>query len=274
VNSEDDPEARIRALEQPLSDQARSSELGGGQTGGDPAYLPPPTSDFSPPDYSTPAYGSQDYGTQPFGAQPYSSQQYGAQPYGTQQWGAQPYGMQPQKVSGGIPWLIFGMIAVAFIAVAGGIIVVMTKMAGVTAQDDSGVSSGGGTVDISIPAAPSVPSVEIPSMPSLPSIPAPPGAPNADPNVITGAPGQTVTFTGIDDNKTVACNDATVEINGIRNSVTITGHCAAVTVSGVENKITVDAADTIGVSGFDNVITYIAGEPQIDNAGTNTVQRG
>ena len=53
VNAEDDPEARIRALEQPLSDQARASELGGGQAGGDAAYLPPPTSPYSPPDYST-----------------------------------------------------------------------------------------------------------------------------------------------------------------------------------------------------------------------------
>src|SRR4029079_3162922 len=111
-------------------------------------------------------------------------------------------------------------------------------------------------------------------VPSAPNIPAPPGAPNADPNVITGAPGQTVPVTGIDGTQTVACNDATVTISGIRNTVTITGHCAEVVVSGVDNKVTVDAADKIGASGFDNVITYISGSPQIDNAGTNTVQQG
>jgi DUF3060 family protein len=271
VNPEDDPEARIRALEQPLSDQARSSELGGGQAGSDAAFLPPPTSAYTPPDYSAPAYGTPQYGSQPFGTQPYEAQQYGAQPYGTQQWGSQQWGAPPKKVSAGIPWLVFGLIAVVFVVIAAGVIIFMTRMTGVTAPDDSSVSSGGGSVDISIPPAPSIPSVEIPSMPN---IPAPPGVPNADPNVITGAPGQTVTVSGIDGNKTVACNDATVTISGIRNTVTITGHCVAVSVSGIENKITVDAADEIGASGFDNVVTYIAGAPQIDAVGSNTVQQG
>lgn len=270
MNPEEDPEARIRALEQPLSDQARSSELGGAQVGDDGAYLPPPASVDSPPGYDTPAYGDQ-YGTQPFGTPQYGAQQYGApqwdaQPYGTQQWGA------PQKKgSAGIPWLIFGLIAVVFVVIAAGVIVFVTKMAGVTAPDDSTVSSGGGSVDISIPSAPPIPSIDIPSMPS---IPAPPGAPNTEPTAITGAPGQTVTVSGIDENKTVACNDAIVSISGIRNTVTITGHCAEVSVSGIENKITVDAADKIGASGFDNVVTYIAGAPTVDVAGSNTVQQG
>ena len=93
MNAEDDPEARIRALEQPLSDQARASELGGGQAGGDAAYLPPPTSPYNPPDYSTQAYGAQPYGNQPYGTQPYGTQQpYGGAPYESQQYGAQPYG--------------------------------------------------------------------------------------------------------------------------------------------------------------------------------------
>ncbi|WNG93747.1 DUF3060 domain-containing protein [Mycobacterium sp. ITM-2016-00318] len=271
MNPEDDPEARIRALEQPLSDQARSSELGGGQAGGDTAYLPPPTSAYTPPDYSTPAYETQQYGAQPFATQPYGRQQYGAQPYGTSQWGAQPYGAPPQRVSGGIPWLVFGLIAVVFIAVAAGVIIFMTRTTSVTTPGDSSVSSGGGSVDIDIPSAPPMPPIEIPGMPD---IPAPPGAPNADPNVITGAPGQTVTISGIDENKTVACNDAAVTISGIRNTVTITGHCAEVSVSGIENKITVDAADKIGASGFDNVVSYISGTPQIDAVGSNTVQQG
>ena len=89
VSADDDPEARIRALEQPLSDQARASELGGGQAGGDAAYLPPPTSPYSPPDYSTQPYGAQPYGNQPYGTQPYDTQQpYGGVPYDSQQYGA------------------------------------------------------------------------------------------------------------------------------------------------------------------------------------------
>ena len=285
MSADDDPEARIRALEQPLSDQARISELGGGQAGGDAAYLPPPTSPYSPPDYSTQQYGAPTYGNQPYGTQPYGTQQqygdqqpYGGAPYETQQYGAQPYGTSygapPKKVSGGIPWLVFGLIAVVFIVGAAGAIIFMTKMTGVTAPDDSSVSSGGGSVDISIPAGPSIPSVEVPNVPSMPSLPGPSGLPNDEPNVLTGAPGQTITVSGIDENKTVACNDATVAVSGIRNTVNITGHCAAVTVSGISNIITVDAADSISASGFDNSVTYHSGAPQINSNESNPVQQG
>jgi hypothetical protein len=254
VNAEDDPEARIRALEQPLSDQARASELGGGRAGGDAAYLPPPTAPYSPPDYSTPAYGSAPYGAQPFGTQP--------------------YGAPPTKISGGIPWLVFGVIAVVFIAIGAGAIIAM-KMTAVSTPDDSRVSSGGGSIDISIPAGPSVeiPSVEVPNVPSVPTIPTP-VLPNNEPSVTIGAPGQTLSVSGIDEIKMVECNDATVAISGIRNTVTITGHCLEVSVSGFENIITVDAADSIGTSGFDNKVTYHSGSPQIDATDGNTVQQG
>ena len=258
MNPEDDPEARIRALEQPLTDQARASELGRSQSGGDTAYLPPPTAPYTPPDYNIPAYGSPPtYGTQQYGTQPYVTQQ-----YGTQQWDA-PYGSPLRKSSAGIPWVLFGVIAVVFLAAIGaGAVIWMTR----SAETGPGVSGGGGSINI-----PTVPSIEIPSMPS---IPAPPGSPDADPNVITGAPGQTVTVSGIDENKTVACNDATVTISGIRNTVNITGHCVSVSVSGIENIITVDIADTIGASGFDNKVTYHAGTPQIDATGSNVVEHG
>jgi hypothetical protein len=266
VNPEDDPEARIRALEQPLSNQAQASELGGGQAGGDTAYLPPPVSAYTPSDNQTPAYAQQ-YGTQPYGTQPYGTQQYGAE-----QWGAASYGAPPKKVSGGIPWVVFGLIAVVFIAVAAGAVIFMTKMTGVTTPDDSSVSSGGGSIDIDIPSAPSIPPIEIPNMPSIPAVPGAPAP--GDSNVITGTPGQTVTISGIDENKTVACNDATVTISGIRNTVNITGHCVGVSVSGIENNITVDAADKIGASGFDNKVTYHSGAPSVDAVGSNSVQQG
>jgi hypothetical protein len=267
VNPEDDPEARIRALEKPLTDQARASELGGGRSGSDTAYLPPPTAPYTS-DYTTPSYGTPPaYGTPPTYGSPsaYGNPPHGQQPYATQPYGF-PYGAPPRKISGGIPWVLFGPIAVVFIAIAGGIILYTTSTSRVTSPDDSSVSSGGGSIDI-----PSVPLIEIPS---VPSIPAPPGWAGADPDVLTGAPGQTVTVSGIDETKTVACNDATVEISGIRNTVNITGHCVKVVVSGIENVITVGVADTIGASGFDNRVTYHAGSPQVDAAGSNVVEQG
>lgn len=256
MNFEDDPEARIRALEQPLSDQARASELGGAQAASDAAYLPPPVSAYSPPNPSTPTYGTQDFGTQP---------------YGTQQWGTQQWGAAPTKVSGGIPWVIFGMIAVVILVISAGIIVFVTQMTG--APDDSSVPSGGGSIDITLGEPSPFPSVEIQQAPTVPGVPAP-VAPGADPNGTTAAPGQTVAVSGVDENKTVTCKGGDVSVSGIRNTVTIIGHCAQVAVSGIENNITVDAADKIGASGFDNKVTYHGGTPQIDASGSNTVQQG
>ncbi|RDH76968.1 DUF3060 domain-containing protein [Mycolicibacterium moriokaense] len=261
MNPDDDPEARIRALEQPLSQQAAASELGTAQPGGD-AYAPPPAPAYSPPGYSTPAYGSpppsgvQDYGS----AQPYT-QPYGAQPFD------QSYGQLPrQKSSGGIPWVVFGVIAVLFIGGLAAGAVVYTMSSG------SSGSGGGGSINV-----PTMPSIEIPSMPSLPSmpsVPAAPGAPSPGPEGLVAAPGQDVTVSGIDENKTVTCNEGSVNVSGIRNTVNITGHCSKITVSGINNVITVDAADTIGASGFDNQVTYHSGSPQIDASGSNTVSQG
>ena len=265
MNSEDDPEARIRELERGIANQAEASELGSGQGNTGNAYLPPPVPGYTPPDYNTPTYGStQPYGTQPYGEQPYSTQPYGTQPYGAQPYGTQPYGTQfpgpTRKVSGGIPWLVFGLIAIVLLAIAAGVVVFTTRMSGV---NDSG---GSGRIDFpSIPSIPSAPSVE------APSIPAAPGAPGADPNVISPAPGEQVTVSGIDENKTIACNDATINISGIRNTVNITGHCVKVSVSGISNVITVDNADGISASGFENRVTFHSGSPAIENSGANNV---
>lgn len=264
MNPEDDPEARIRALEQPLSQQAQASELGGSQTASDSAYLPPPVSGYSPPDYGTQQYGDQQYGTQPYDAQ----QQYGQQPYGTQQWGGQQWGAQPVRGSGGMPWLVFGLIAMVLIVIAGGVIAFMTSMSRVSTPDDSSISSGGGSIDITLGPDATGPSV-ISKSPEVPSIPAAPGETPTDPNALVGTPGQVLTVTGIDETKTIACNDAEVSISGINNTINISGHCASVSVSGADNAITVDAADSIRASGIDNKITYRSGAPQIDTAGSN-----
>ena len=68
MKSEDDPEARIRELERPLTNQAQASELGGGQYNSGGTYVPPPAPAYNAPDYTHPAYGAPPpYGTQPYG---------------------------------------------------------------------------------------------------------------------------------------------------------------------------------------------------------------
>jgi hypothetical protein len=222
VNPEDDPEARIRALEQPLADTARATELGTTPyTAPGNAYAPPP-----PPPMPPQAQGPYQY--QPPG--------YGA-----------PWAPQPKKSSAGVPWAIFGIVAVVFMAIAGAVgFFIMQKSTS------------------SIPSFPGVtiPSISVPSMPNMPSHPT------------AAAPGEQLGVSGMGENKTLECSDNPVTVSGMGNTVTITGHCTTVTVSGMQNNITLDSSDQINASGVNNVITYHSGSPDVNNAGNNTVQQG
>lgn len=94
----------------------------------------------------------------------------------------------------------------------------------------------------------------------------------------TTVPGQPLIIAGSSQHHDVECVEGgpdAVIVSGVSNTVTITGHCTSLTVSGVENEIEVDNADSIGVSGFSNKVTYHTGTPQIRNSGSsNTVEQG
>jgi len=241
MDPQDDPEARIRALEQPLADTARATELGTTPSGsGGNAYLPPPVPPV-PPQAPGPDYGAQ-----------YTPPGYGA-----------PWAPPPRKnTSAGIPWVVLGIGAAVFMAVAAGVgIYISTKS---TRQ---------------FPFI-NMPSISVPSFPSFPSIPA---VPSIQPNAPSGGPANTLTpgpqggqlsVSGMSENKTLVCNNSQVSISGISNTVTITGHCATVTVSGMQNQVTLDTSDQINASGMNNVVTYHAGSPDVTNAGSNVVQQG
>jgi hypothetical protein len=222
MEPQDDPEARIRALEQPLT--AHATELGTTQpyTSGD-AYMPPPVPPMPPP-----AQG------------PYTPPGYGA-----------PWGPPPRKVSAGIPWVVLGIGAAVFMIIAAGVGFII--------------------VDKSTSEIPNIPGVSIPRMPSIPSMPSTPGMP-VQPTV--APPGVQLSVSGMGKNQTLECNDNPVSISGVSNTVTIRGHCTTVTVSGMQNKVTLETSDAINASGFDNVVTYHSGSPDINNAGNNEVQQG
>jgi hypothetical protein len=226
---DDDPEARIRALEQPLAGRAQPTELGtsGGYTGGG-AYQSPPVPPMPPP-VTGPGYGGQ-----------YTPPGYGA-----------PWGQPPRKTSAGIPWVVLGIGAVVFMAIAAGVGFVVVNRA---------TSS-----------FPDIPGISIPSFPSISSMPSTPGMP-VQPT--TAAPGEQLSVSGMGENKTLECNDNRVSISGVSNTVTITGHCTTVTVSGVQNKVTLNTSDQISASGLDNVVTYHSGSPDVNNSGNNVVQQG
>ncbi len=59
------------------------------------------------------------------------------------------------------------------------------------------------------------------------------------------------------------------------NTIDIQGDCASVSVSGMDNVITVESAGEITASGFDNKVTYRAGNPTISQSGTgNVIEQG
>ncbi len=228
---QDDPEARIRALEQPLADNARASEVGSNAYTGGGAYQAPPVPPVPPmpPPVAGPNYGGQ-----------YTPPGYGA-----------PWGPPPRKSSAGIPWVVLGIGAVCSWRLPR--------------------ASGSYIVNRATSSFPDIPGVSIPSFPSMPSMPSMPGMPDQP---TTAPPGGQLSVAGMGENKTLECNDNHVSISGVSNTVTITGHCTNVTISGMQNKVTLETSDQINASGFDNVVTYHSGSPDINNAGNNTVQQG
>jgi hypothetical protein len=224
MEPQDDPEARIRALEQPLADTARATELGTTPyTSSDPMYAPPPPMPPQAGPYTPPGYGA-------------------------------PWAPQPRKSSAGIPWALFVGIAVVFMIVAAGVGIIVVNKA---------------TREI-----PSIPGISIPSIPSFPSVPSMPSMPNMPSEPTIAPPGGQLGVAGVGETKTLECNDNVVTISGVSNTVTITGHCTTVSVSGMQNKVTLETSDQISASGFDNVVTYHSGSPEISNAGNNVVQQG
>ncbi len=240
MKSHDDPEERIRELERPLADAARASEGGQAPTPGGYPYVPGPASPPPPPP---------------------------PPPAGPWTYGGPSYGPPPRSSSGNRTWWIVGtFIVVAFLALAGGI-------AAFAAHQLSGVRS-------IINSSPSV-SATLGPPSSATSSPRSPGPSSTRPRTTppsaspTPSPGARLSVSGINENRTIACNDNIVSVSGVSNTVVITGHCTSLTVSGVQNAVTVDAVDSIDASGFSNKITYHSGNPKISNAGgSNEVQRG
>jgi hypothetical protein len=234
MNREDDPEARIRDLERPLADVARTSELGTADYHSG-EYLPPPVQPYSAPP------------TQPYGA-PYPDM-YPAPP-------------PKAKSSSGALWFLFAGIAVVVVMMVGGV-VIWTNMFKLDSATRPPVEIPIPPIELpsDVPGVGPVPEVAIPSVevPGVPPIP---------------VPGEPLMVSGVGKNETLVCNDSVVMVSGVDNTVTITGHCVNLSVSGVNNLITVDAADTIGASGFENKIIYLSGSPVINASGSSVVEQG
>lgn len=247
MNPQDDPEARIRALEPTELGTEHASPAGHGHL----APPPPPTQPWS----AQQPYAPPQYGQSPYGADPYATGY------------AAPYPSGPSG-SGFRPWMAIAPIAVVLLLFAGGA-AAFFMYSNTSVPELPGISGGGDVLtDSSVAPVAPVP----PSLPTIITIPTDIAAPPSD---SVPEPGSTVTISGIGVNRSVVCNDNIVIISGANNTVAITGHCTALTVSGFENVITAESAQEIAVSGFDNSVTYRSGEPGVSQSGNgNSVTRG
>jgi hypothetical protein len=246
MNPQDDPEARIRDLERPLADQARTSELGAGQYGGDYVNAPPPP----PPGYYGPPSQGAPFQTAPFQTAPYQGAPYQGAP----------------RSSGGFAWwwlavatlVIGGVVVGVGMVVLDGSVFSTGDSTSSSARDRPKVNGGGGTLT-AVPPSP----VEIPSGNVA--------VPTEEPAVIVLAPGEPINIGGMGENKTIACNESIVSVSGMDNTITITGHCTNLSVSGMDNEILIESADAIGASGVDNRVTFRSGSPEISKSGFGNV---
>nr|WP_090276711.1 DUF3060 domain-containing protein [Mycolicibacterium komanii]CRL70176.1 transmembrane protein [Mycolicibacterium komanii] len=249
MNPEDDPEARIRQLEQPLADRG-AVELGTSQRPDDyqTSALPPPV--YGPPH------------------QPYPPQSpYSAPPFGVS--------FPPGPTKSGVPLgLIFGLVAAVAVFIVAGIGALVwtlnSKTEEITGRPGISIATGdddprGGSVTIG-------PSREAPTV-LLPTQ-LPTQLPSDEPKVAVAPAGGNYSVSGVKRNETVECNGSNITVSGVNNTVTLLGHCLSVTVSGVENQVSIDSADEIGASGFDNQVVYHSGDPEVNVTSRNTVTRG
>ena len=208
---DDDPEARIRALEQPLAGQAYATELGTTPPSGDSAYLPPPVPPM-PPLAPGPGYGAQ-----------YTPPGYGA-----------PWSQPPRKVSAGIPWAVLAIGAVVFMGLAAG---VGWYIVGKSTRDFPIIN----IPSISVPSFPSVP-----SMPSTPGMPIQPTAVPPGGQLSVAGMGQNktlecndnrVSISGVSNTVTITGHCTTVTVSGMQNKVTL-DTSDQISASGLDNVVT------------------------------------
>jgi hypothetical protein len=230
MNSEDDPEARIRELEQPLAETARVSEAAESQSPS--KWAAPSTPPLQPPPL------------------PYSGSQPPPLPYSGSQFGRSVQTSSRARTW----WIVAAVFVIGMVALPVGIMLFTAHQ----------VSHSG--LNTLVP----IPSISFNS-------PAPSGGLTQTPAaaVPTAPVSENLIVSGINENRTVVCNQNTVSISGVSNTVVITGHCARLSISGVQNKVTVEGVDSIEESGFNNEVTYHKGFPQIDQSGQgNVAHRG
>jgi len=230
MNPEDDPERRIRELEQPLSDAARASELGG----------TPPVGGYN---YQSPWAGA------PIPPPPPPPGSYGG-----------PFpGMSPRPPSGNRAWWILGaLLVVGILALVGGIAAFVGHQ-----------FSRGGSVVLSTPPSISRPTTAPRTFPSTgprlspaspsaaPSTPPPGGnltVAGINENQTIACNDNTVDVSGVSNTVVITGHCTSLTVSGVQNAITVDA-VDTIDASGFNNKITYHSGSPkISKSGEGNIV--------------------
>jgi hypothetical protein len=212
MNPEDDPEARIRDLERPLADVARTSELGTQYYSSGSAYTPPPV----------PTYGA-----------PYPGTPYPGVPRTT-------------KSGPGAGVWVFAAIVIVLLIIGAGVAIYSAGVFSLGSEtrppvEIPNVAGGGGRVDKPPEAEPSVPGGgPIETVPGGVPTP-PPGAQlsvsGIDKNETIVCNESIVNVSGVNNIVTITGHCASLTVSGVENRVTVDSS-AKISASGFDNAVT------------------------------------
>jgi len=231
MNTEDDPERRIRELEQPLADTARASELGATQPAGG---------------YTYPSGGPSGGPSGP--SDPYASPWAGAPippPPPPLSYGGPFPGTSPQPPSGNRAWWILGAVfVIGVLALVGGI-------AAFAAHRTPPSISRGNTLPGTLPR-------QTPSSPSAgPSTPPPGGnlsVAGINENQTIACNHSIVDVSGVSNTVVITGHCTSVSVSGVQNSITVDA-VDTIDASGFNNKVTYHTGSPkISKSGESNVV--------------------
>lgn len=222
MNSAEDPEARIRELEQPLADTARASESG---AAGGYSYPPPPPGPMPPP------YG-----------------------YNT------PYPGTAPRTSSGMRWfwILAAVGVLGVLVLVGGIAAYVARQVSESEPAGPAETTAVSTAPGATRGNPPTGKTHAPSAGPTSSA----AVPAAEPVIISGinenrsvsCDGNEITVSGISNTVTITGHCATVTVSGLQNIVTVETS-DAIDASGLNNKITYHSGSPkISKSGSNNVV--------------------
>lgn len=226
MNPQDDPEARIRALEQPLSDVARASELGTDQQYSSYGYTPPP-----PPTAQWPYPGGYQSG----------------------------FPTAPPR-SGLRPWMLIVPVMIGFLVLAGGIVTWVLLQNTAVTRISPGISGGGGLITS---AAPSRRSTVNQAPTAVPTAAPSQTLPQPGSTVSVSGIGavktiacneNVVVVSGANNRITITGHCTSLTVSGFENNVTV-DTANAITASGFNNHVAFHSGSpAVNQSGEGNLI--------------------